>query len=188
MKIGLISDTHVPSMGKEPPSQVIRAFEGVELILHAGDVYTQSCIEWLERIAPVKSSESWASSQREAAPRVSRPILVEVDGHNIGLVHELQITALADDVFPGAIERRLPAGASLAKSMEEIFGKPVEIVVFGYTHLPMVETHQGILFVNPGSPTMVGQVRKPGSVAVLELKPEGAEARIVELASLGGLA
>jgi hypothetical protein len=28
MKIGLISDTHIPSMGAEPPSQVVRAFEG----------------------------------------------------------------------------------------------------------------------------------------------------------------
>ncbi len=184
MKIGLISDTHIPSMGKEPPSQVIRAFEGVDLILHAGDVYTQSCIEWLERIAPVKASASWASSQREAAPRTSEPHLVEVEGYSIGLVHELQLTALADDVLPGAIGRRYPPGESIPKNLERIFLKPVDIVVFGYTHEAMIETHQGVLLINPGSTTMVKQVMKMGSVAILELKPEGPEARIIELASL----
>ena len=50
MKIGLISDTHIPSMGQEPPPQVLIAFAGVDLILHAGDVYAPSCIEWLERL------------------------------------------------------------------------------------------------------------------------------------------
>jgi hypothetical protein len=30
VKIGLISDTHIPSSGKEPPAEVVTAFEGVE--------------------------------------------------------------------------------------------------------------------------------------------------------------
>src|SRR5216683_7622331 len=81
MKIGLISDTHIPSMGKEPPGQVIPAFEGVDLILHAGDIYIQSCIEWLERIAPVHASTSWFANMGEGAPRVSQPVVVEVEGH-----------------------------------------------------------------------------------------------------------
>ena len=45
MKIGLIADTHIPSMGAEPPSQVVQAFEGVDLILHAGHVDIASCIK-----------------------------------------------------------------------------------------------------------------------------------------------
>ena len=65
-----------------------------------------------------------------------------------------------------------------------MFGKPVDIVVCGYTHEALVETHQGVLFVNPGSPTMVKQIMELGTVAILELTPEGPEARIIELASL----
>lgn len=64
MKIGLISDTHIPQYSKEPPPQVARAFQGVDLILHAGDIFTPSCIEWLERIAPVKYSESFGGGRR----------------------------------------------------------------------------------------------------------------------------
>lgn len=184
MKIGLISDTHIPSMGKEPPPQVHRAFEGVDLILHAGDVYIPSCIEWLERIAPVHASTSWFSGSGEGAPRTSLPLVVEVGGHSIGLVHKLEMTPLGDEVWPGAIADGYPTGASIPAELQEIFGKPVDIVVFGYTHEAMIETHQGVLFVNPGSPTMVGQIMKLGTVATLDLTPQGTVATIIELASV----
>ncbi|MBI2887547.1 MAG: metallophosphoesterase family protein [Chloroflexi bacterium] len=184
MKIGLISDTHIPSMGREPPPQVAQAFAGVDLILHAGDIYIQSCIEWLERIAPVQATTSWFGSAREGASRVSVPKVVEVEGHSVGLVHELILTGMSDDVFPGAIETSFPPGRSLPMALQNIFGKAVEIVVFGYTHEAMVELHQGVLLVNPGSPNTVKQVRKLGTVAILELTPERREARIIDLARL----
>ena len=50
----------------------------------------------------------------------------------------------------------------------------------------MVETHQGILFVNPGSPTLPNQLRKLGTVGILELTSELRSARIVDLAALDG--
>ena len=184
LKVGLISDTHIPSMGNEPPSQVIGAFEGVDLILHAGDVYIQSCIEWLERIAPVQATTSWFAGSGEGAPRASMPIVVEVEGYTIGVVHKLEMEPLGDEVFPGAIAQDYPVGASIPAELADIFGRPVDIVVFGYTHEAMVETHQGVLFVNPGSTSMVKQSMKLGTVALLELTGQGAEARIVELARL----
>ncbi len=47
MKIGLISDTHAPAFGATSPWQVEKAFEGVDLILHAGDIYTRRYLDWL---------------------------------------------------------------------------------------------------------------------------------------------
>jgi len=161
MKIGLISDTHIPSMGAEPPSQVVQAFEGVDLILHAGHVDIDSCIKWLERIAPVTATTSWLVGTGEALPRVNTVKVVEVENHTIGLCHEL----------PDALQ--------------VIFGKPVDIVVFGYTHEAMVETHQGVLFVNPGSPSLVKQNTRLGTVAILEITPESRAARIIDLPALG---
>ena len=184
MKIGLISDTHIPSMGTEPPPQVAAAFTGVDRILHAGDIYVQSCIEWLERIAPVQATTSWFGSAREGATRVGQPRLVEVEGHAIGLVHELILPGMREDVLPGALAQEYPAGQSLPAALQDIFGKPVDIVVFGYTHEAMIETFQGVLLVNPGSPNTVKQVRKLGTVAILELTAAGWEARIIDLAGL----
>ena len=184
MKIGLISDTHIPAMGAEPPSQVVRAFEGVDLILHAGHVEVASCIEWLQRIAPVTATTSWLVGTGEALPRVNTFKVVEIEGHTIGLCHELILKGLGDDVIPGALGRAYPPDESLPNALQDIFGKPVDIVVFGYTHEAMVETHQGVLFVNPGSPSLVKQNIRLGNVAILELTPERKVARIIDLSRL----
>jgi putative phosphoesterase len=177
----LISDTHVPSMGKEPPHEVLRAFEGVELILHCGDIYIQDCITWLEQIAPVHATTSFFAAIAEGAPRASVPIAVDIAGRSVGVVHKLELRALGDEVTPGMIDRELPSDASLPDDLRELFGRDVDIVVFGYTHEPMIETHQGVLFVNPGSPNMVKQSMRLGSVAILEIDGERAEASIVPL-------
>ena len=186
MKIGVISDTHIPSAGPEPPVEVVSAFAGVDLILHAGHANVASCIEWLERIAPVRSTESWVEGSGENWTRNIRVEVMEVEGHTIGMLHELIIRSLADDVLPGSIEKYFPSEESLPDAITEIFGKPVDIVVFGYTHEAMVERHAGILLVNPGSPSLVGQQVKLGTVAILELDGERAEARIVTLDGLSG--
>ena len=185
MKIGLISDTHIPSSGAAPPDQVIEAFRGVDLILHAGHAYTADCIEWLERIAPVRASESWLQGISESPMRSNTFQSFELAGHMVGMTHELILKSLGDEVLPGAIERYYPKGESIAKALEGIFGQPVDVVVFGYTHQAMIETHEGILLVNPGSPNLIRQEIGLGTVAILELTPERAEATIIDLATLG---
>jgi putative phosphoesterase len=184
VKIGVISDTHIPSSGPEPPREVLAAFAGVDLILHAGHVNVPSCIAWLEQIAPVRSTESWVEGSGENWIRNVRVEVFELAGHTVGMVHELILRSLADDVLPGAIERNYPGDESMADELAAIFGKPVDIVVFGYTHEAMIETHSGVLLVNPGSPSLVRQQVKLGTVAILELEGEHAAARIVELGSL----
>ena len=53
MKIGLISDTHSAGSGKDLPSQVLHAFEGVDLILHCADLECLGVLDVLESVAPV---------------------------------------------------------------------------------------------------------------------------------------
>ena len=187
MKLGIISDTHIPSMGDAPPEQVRTAFAGVDQILHGGDVYVQSCLDWLAEIAPVESVDSGRLSTAEAAPRVSPPAVVEIAGRKIGMMHNLELTAVADDVYPGTLARVYKDPAILRRDLEDTFGEMVDIVVCGYTHDAMVEEHHGVLFVNPGSPTMVGQIMRMGTVATMELTEDGGAAvEIIELASLDG--
>lgn len=182
MKIGLISDTHAPAMGAVPPIEVERAFEGVELILHAGDIYSPECLDWLETIAPLYAVEvppalAWGD------PRVERKRVLDILGHRVGLVHELTLIGYGMEVVPGAIDRQLREGDSIPAMMERFFGEPVDAVIFGDTHVPVVEEHQGVLFVNPGSPTLPRQVQRLGTVAILETTPEGHSAEIIELAN-----
>ena len=53
MRIGLISDTHIPTAAKELWPQIYEAFRGVDLIMHAGDLMVPEVIDWLEAVAPV---------------------------------------------------------------------------------------------------------------------------------------
>lgn len=185
MRVGLISDTHNPAMGVHPPAEVARAFEGVDLILHAGDVYTSECLDWLERIAPVLAVEV-PPAPCAGDPRVERKRVLDIAGRPVGLVHDLIIIGYGFEVVPGVIARQVPEDDPLEDRLTRFFGERVETVVFGDTHVPMVERHQGILFVNPGSTMLPWQRRQIGTVAILEADGEGQEARIIHLAELRG--
>ena len=196
MRIGLIADTRVPGGAPEVPQEVIRAFEGVDLILHAGGIHVPEVLDWLERIAPVKAvgrvhsghaeRPEPLSLENEGDPRSAQQQVFQLEGHTIGLVNNLELGEFSDEIYPGGIEaqlRRRP-NLSLSTIVEEFFGTPVDIVVFGRTLYTMVEEHQGILFINPGSPTLPKNLMKLGNVAILHLTPGGREARIIDLATI----
>lgn len=170
MRIGLISDTHVPVPGGRelPKEDIERAFAGADLILHAGDIYVLSVLDWLETIAPVLAVVGHRSEYDLLEdPRLRRVQLLTVEGLRIGMVHELPLPILT--AFP---------------MNYYLLGQEVDIVICGDTHVPMIEEHGGILVINPGSPTLPGvhhRMDRPGTVAVLEVNGGKAEARIVQL-------
>jgi putative phosphoesterase len=182
MRIGLISDTHTPSEGRVPPLQVAPAFAGVDLILHAGDIYAPECLDWLEQIAPVLGVEI-PPAPVVGDPRVEFKRVVDAEGYKIGVIHDLTLDGFGGELVPGAISARWPARLSLPDLTSKLFEQPVNIVVFGHTHTAVAESHSDILFVNPGSATLPNHVRKLGTVAILELTPEGPTAEILELSS-----
>ena len=57
MRIGLISDTHIPEAGKEIWPEIRSAFAGVDLILHGGDITVGRVLDDLETIAPVLAAQ-----------------------------------------------------------------------------------------------------------------------------------
>ena len=62
MKIGLISDTHIPQACEHLPPEVFDAFRGVDLVMHAGDVYVNRVLDELSAIAPTRISLSRGST------------------------------------------------------------------------------------------------------------------------------
>lgn len=183
MKIGLIADTQVPSAELSPI--VKKAFDGVDMILHAGDIIIPRCLDFLEEIAPVTAIEGAMYAQFENDDRVVQGSrVVTVEGYSIGMVHELSIPgASAMEVLAGTIGKAFPQDLSLSECMTKLFGQPVNIVHFGMSHEPMVEEHDGILFINPGSPTWPYNKVMLGTVAILDLT-NGKEVQIIQLADL----
>lgn len=168
MRIGLISDTHLLA-GDVLDDAVRRAFAGVDLILHAGDIYHSSVLDQLEALAPVLAAEGNGDEERGLKdPRVKPVHVIEIEGVRLGLVHGM--------VYPEA------GHWILAREMERCFGGPVAVAVFGDTHVALVEECRGVLVVNPGSATWPNNWgRQPGTVALLEIDGFGVRARLVEL-------
>ena len=185
MRVGVISDTHHPSVGKELPPEVAIAFRGVDVILHAGDIYVPSCLDWLEVIAPVYAVEMWAGDQFKEDPRVvDKMRVLHIEGHTIGLTHDLLVPGMAQEVTEHSpLAKHFPPDGDLSAALETVFDASVDIVVFGHTHYAIVEEYQGILMVNPGSPSLPKQLRRLGQVAVMELEPDHKSAEILELST-----
>ena len=140
--IGLISDTH----GLLRP-QALVALEGVDLILHAGDVCGDGILEELGAIAPTFA----VGGNCDADPRLPSHVLKVVGGVRI-LVHHGH------------------------RHMDEAAHRP-DVVVTGHTHVPLIETVDGVLRINPGSagprrfslPVTLARLGLPGGAPVPEL-------------------
>lgn len=131
-QIGVISDTHIPHF-KQLPEAVWTHFAGVELLIHAGDLSRLSVIDELETIAPVLAVQG--NVEEEEVVR-ALPIKREfiVGGCRIGVVHIL-----------GDAQHR-------ARTARQEF-PTARCVVFGHSHVPYNEEHDGQLLFNPGSAT-----------------------------------
>jgi len=176
LRIAVLSDTHVPASLRTLPDDLLRRLEGVDRILHAGDVTTPEILDRLEKIAPTTAVVGNMDPPAMRLRLNEREIL-ELDGHTLGLAHGHQRHALQDryigsayddpefDLFYQAMSTQLPGA---------------EVILFGHFHRPVVRPWNGILFVNPGS---IAPPHERPTFAMLELG-ETVEARIVELPGL----
>ena len=105
-------------------------------------------------------------------------------GHTIGLIHDLLVPGMAQEVTEfSPLSKHFPPDTSLSTALEKVFDTEVDIVIFGHTHYPVVEEFQGILMLNPGSPSLPKQIRRLGQVAVLELDGDRKSAEIIDLST-----
>jgi putative phosphoesterase len=164
MRIGLISDTHIPVAAKALWPQVYEALRGVDLIMHGGDLMIPDVIDWLEETAPVMAVQGngdylgWERSIAPQDPRLSEAKVLAVDSLRIGLVHDLQM--------PDA-----PPLRTLEGQMKHYFGGPVNVIVRGSTHAAEITSVRGVLIVNPGSTAFPNhQSARLGTVGFLEIE------------------
>jgi putative phosphoesterase len=132
--VAVISDTHLPRGARRLPEACLERCRAADLIVHAGDFSAVSVLEELESLGPPVHGV-WGNAD-EPALRVRLPeqLVVELDGSRIGVVH-----------VPGA------AAGREARLVARFPG--CDAVVFGHTHLPVVERFEGVWLLNPGSPT-----------------------------------
>jgi putative phosphoesterase len=112
------------------PPAVDAALPRCDVVLHAGDVVTHHLLDHLRTFAPVIA----VLGNNDVELRGVLPERVEVDlgGVHLALVHE---TGAAKG-RPARVRRWFP---------------DAEVVVFGHSHTPMNDWHDGQLLFNPGS-------------------------------------
>ncbi len=121
MRLGILSDTH----GLLRP-EAVAALQGMDHILHIGDVGDSGILDQLQTLAPLTAIRGNIDRKGPCA-QLPATEMVELGGVFLYLVH-----ALADlDLDPRA------AG--------------VQAVLFGHSHRPRIDYKDGILYLNPGS-------------------------------------
>lgn len=127
IRIGVIADTH----GLFDPA-IVRHFQGVDHILHAGDIGKRSVIEQLQIIAPVTAvSGNVDGFEQSGFPPET---VIELAGLRIAICHIVY------------------AGGKLTKDGRAFLDREQpDICVFGHTHQPKSEWLGDTLLFNPGS-------------------------------------
>lgn len=153
--IGLVSDTHGLVR-----AELHAALEGVELILHAGDVGGDDVLDELATIAPVQAV--YGNTDAPGRPRLSQAIVRTVGGVRIHVSHGHELGS--------PTPQRLLAAY------------PAEVLVYGHTHRPLIAHADGRLVINPGAAGPRRFDIEP-SVALLTIDGTGVDARIVPLST-----
>lgn len=137
LTIGAIADTHIlDGSGSRPfPVEALALFRRfhVDLIVHAGDIAVQSVLDRLGTVAPVLAVRG-NNESLELWERLPERMILTVGPHTIGLVHGY-------------------GGTTARATARQAFGKPVELVIYGHSHIPMIEEADGVVYFNPGSAT-----------------------------------
>lgn len=155
--LGVVADSH-----GHLDDQVLARLEGVDAILHAGDIGSESILDDLRTLAPVVAVVG--NGDPGLAHRYPWEQRVELEGFRILLCHWYD--------NHGTIHPRV--------ARELATWRP-DVLVYGHTHRPRRERVDGTLLFNPGyaGPPEPGRRR---SVGRLRLDEAGVRGEILPLA------
>ncbi len=180
MRIGLISDTHIPESRPELWPQAFAAFAGVDAILHAGDIHEVGLLDELAKAAPLWAARGNGEDGSGGRPRQpDHPLLkeawtLEFGGVSVGLIHDLPVP-------------EYPPHLTVKRAMTRFFGRTdLDVVVYGHSHVEAVDEIDGVLCVNPGSPTYPHNLETQlGTIGFLDITEGRVEASIWQLTETG---
>ncbi|WAJ37163.1 metallophosphoesterase family protein [Pseudomonas sp. GOM7] len=150
MRIGLIADTH-----NLLRPEALAALQGVDHLIHAGDIGGPHILEELGRIAPLSvvrgnnDQEAWA----EAIPE---RLTLRFGAISLHVLHDLKQL----DIDPAA--------------------QGIDAVIAGHSHKPLHEMRDGVLYLNPGS-AGPRRFKLPIGVGLLHIDGQQIRAELITL-------
>lgn len=157
LRVGLIADTHMPGTVANLWPQVHAAFDGVDCILHAGDLHVTDVIDELETIAPTFVSTGNGDVDIEHH-RLQQAWTSHLAGIPVGMTH----------FFPTPART---SGERLQKKLKKAFLEfEPRVVIYGHTHLAELHYVGEKLYINPGSATLPNnQSTRLGTIGIMEI-------------------
>lgn len=131
--IGVLADTHIPVRATCLDPKIFELFDGVDLILHAGDLVEEFILDELQALAPV---EAVAGNMDHGGLRkkLGMDKIIRLPDLSLGIMHGSGAPwSMPDRAF---------------RSFKDT---GVQCIVFGHSHEPFLEEREGILLLNPGS-------------------------------------
>ncbi len=127
----VLADTHIPLRAKGLPEGLLLYLAEADLILHAGDLLDPKLLDELALYAPVHAVKGNVDP-----PEVDLPETLEFSfgGAKVAMIHDSR--------------RREGRRRRLARRFPE-----ARVIVFGHSHATFLEDKDGLLLLNPGSPT-----------------------------------
>lgn len=133
--IGIIADTHIPKRAPSVPHAALRALDGADMIIHAGDATTLDVLDELSAVAPVHAVCGNMDAFRNDGVLPDKRILT-IDKWRIAVTHGWGPSL--------GLRRRV---------LKRFRDEKVHCIVFGHSHRPLITREKDILLINPGSPT-----------------------------------
>jgi putative phosphoesterase len=172
MRIGLLSDTHLPSLMRsldELGPQLAEFLRSVDVIMHSGDVVTPSILDWCEQFAPLMAARGNHDAFDD--PRIQQIQVLDIEGYRVVTTHDLR-----------------PEDRPIEMIVERDFkGMQPDIVVGGDTHVDRLEYRDGVVLINSGSPNIPHHKEtRLGTVGLLEVTRDHIRAEVILLGQTEG--
>ena len=137
------------------PRSAVKVFGNVDLIIHAGDIGEPDILKTLEKIAPTKAVRGNMDTGNWAL-KLPKNDVIKIGQIVLYVLHDVNGLKLQSD------------------------STAYNAVISGHTHRPAVEKMRGVLYINPGS-AVQPRFGYPPSVALLRIKNNAVQARLIEL-------
>jgi uncharacterized protein len=148
--IGLISDTH--GLIRQ---EAIEALQGVDLIIHAGDIGKPEVLDVLKTISPLMAIKGNNDIGAWAKPLPDTQ-LVQTADTKLFVIHNVREL----DCDPAA--------------------EGYQVVISGHSHKPSILNRDGVLFVNPGS-AGPRRFKLPVAIGKLFIQKRKVSTKLIEL-------
>ena len=160
MRLAVIADTHLSRRAADLPPTAWRLIRATDAVIHAGDVTEQPLLDALAGATPLHAVRG---NNDHALPHLPERLDLTFAGVRCGVIHD--------------------GGASHGRRerLRALF-PDARVVVFGHSHVPLVEDDGDLLLLNPGSPT---DRRRMPSFTMALLTMDGDRRPNAELVDLG---